>query len=81
MVVGGQVSLIEGGTTTADINNSNNSWKKTGSLLSARSLLALAAVYNNAIIIIGGCTKGDTMANAKSFSVTIMELGQAELLH
>ena len=51
------------------------------SLSSARSSVAVAAVYNNAIIIIGGCTKGDTTANAKSSSVTVVELGQAKLLH
>ena len=62
-------------------DNSNKSWKKIGSLSSARSGVAVAAVYNNAIIIIGGCTKGDTTANAEPSSVTVVELGQAELLH
>ena len=37
----------------------------------------LAAVYINAIIIIGGCTNGDTIANALS-SVMVVELGQAK---
>ena len=80
VVVGGQY----GGTSTADIkmyDNSNKSWKKIGLLSSARSRVAVAAVYNNAIVVIGGCTKGDTMANAKSSSLTLVELGQAELLH
>ena len=70
--------------TTADIkmyDNSNKSWKKIGSLTSPRSLAAVAAVYNNAIIIIGGCTETDTKANAKSSSMTVVELGQDELLH
>ena len=62
-------------------DNSNKSWKKIGSLSSARSNVAVAAVYNNAIIIIGGHTKGGGMANRKSSSVTVVELGQAELLH
>ena len=72
------------GTPTTDIkmyDNSNKSWKKIGSLSSARSSVAVAAVYNNAIIIIGGCTKEGSMANAKSSSVTVVELGQAELLY
>ena len=80
VVVGGEE---KDDTPTADIkmyDNSNKSWKKIGSLSSARSYAAVAAVYNNAIIIIGGCTKGDTTANAKSSSVTIVELGQAKLL-
>ena len=69
---------------TADIkmyDNSNKSWKKIGSLSSARTAVAVAAVYNNAIVVIGGCTKPDTIANAKSSSLTVVELGQAELLH
>ena len=81
VVVGGQDTTD---ATTADIkmyDNSNKSWKKIGSLSSARSEVAVAAVYNNAIVVIGGCTKGGSMANAKSSSVTIVELGQAELLH
>ena len=81
VVVGGQVSNKQGGIPTADIkmyDNSSKSWKKIGSLSSARSQVAVAAVYNNAIIIIGGGTKG--RVNCKSSNVIIVELGQAELL-
>ena len=41
------------------------------------------AVSDNAIIIIGGYTKGDTLDNVLSSSLTVVELGQtpAELLH
>ena len=81
VIVGGQDA--SGITPTADIkmyDNSDKSWKKIGSLSSARSRVAIAAVYNNAIIIIGGCTNGATKYH-KSFSVTAVELGQAELLH
>ena len=81
MVVGGNDTT---GTPTADIkmyDNSNKSWKKVGSLSSARCSVGVAAVYNNAIITIGGCTKADTVANAKSSSLTVVELGQVELLH
>ena len=42
--------------------------------------VAVAAVYNNAIIMIGGCTNA-SIGNAKSSSLTVVELGQAELLH
>ena len=71
-------------TPTADIkmyDHRDKSWKKIGSLSSARTRLAVAPVYNNSIIMIGGCTKTDTFANAKSSSVTVVELGQAELLY
>ena len=77
MVVGGHDD-----GTTADIKvYDNKSWKKIGSLSSARSQVAVAAVYNNAIIIIGGYTNGDGIANRDSSSVTVVELGQVELLH
>ena len=69
--------------TTADIkmyDNSNKSWKKIGLLTFARSCVGVAPVYNNAIIIIGGCTKADTIDDRKSSIVTAVELGQAELL-
>ena len=84
VILGGRNHMDDGGISTADIkmyDNSNKSWKKIGSLSSARSMVAVAAVYNNAIVVIGGYTKGGSMANAKSSSLTIVELGQAELLH
>ena len=82
VVVGGEDRT--GTILTADIkmyDNSNKSWKKIGSLSSARSCVAVAAVYNNAIVVIGGYTKGDSLGNRKSSSLTVVELGQAELLH
>lgn len=79
MVVGGED--INGEIPTTDIkmyDYLSRSWKKIGSLSSARSAVAIASVYNNAIIVIGGRTTGDTVANAKSSSLTIVELGQVE---
>ena len=77
VIVGGE---NEAGTIlTADIkmyDNSDKSWKKIGSLSFARSRVAIAAVYDNAVIVIGGCTRGDTMASRKSSSLTVVELGQ-----
>ena len=69
---------------TADIkmyDNSDYSWKKVGSLSSPKCMVGVAAVHNNAIIVIGGCTKGDLRVNRRSSSLTVVELGQAELLH
>ena len=85
VIVGGE-DLHAVGATTADIkmyNNSNKLWSKIGSLSSARCCAAVAAVHDNAIVIIGGCTKGGTPwpENAKSSSLTVVELGQAELFH
>ena len=81
VVVGG--SDTTGTIPTADIkiyDNFNNSWKKIGLLLSARSRVAVAAI-NNTIVVIGGCTEGRSLDTCKSSSLTVVELGQAELLH
>jgi len=64
---------------TADIeiyNSSSQSWKKVGSLLYPRALTTVAAINNDSFIVIGGCTECDTMSNAKSSSLTTIELGE-----
>ena len=38
-------------------DNSDYSWRSVGSLSSARYFVAVAAVDDNAIVVIGGCTK------------------------
>jgi len=70
--------------TTSDIkmyDDSNKSWKNISLLSSARSKVAIAAISNNAIIVIGGITKGGSWANAASSCLTTVELGQAQLMH
>ncbi|XP_065906643.1 probable serine/threonine-protein kinase roco4 isoform X2 [Dysidea avara] len=82
VVVGGQDQ--SGTTPTSDIkmyDDTSKSWMNIASLSSARTEVAIAAVNNNAIIVIGGCTKGGSMANAMSSSLTTVELGQAQLIH
>ena len=77
VVVGGVDTT--GTIPTADVkmyDYSNKSWKKIGSLSSGRSRVAVAVVYNNAIVVIGGCTKGDTFTSRISSSLTVVELGQ-----
>ena len=79
VVVGGHDKI-----PTADIkiyDNPNKSWKKIGSLSFARSMVAVAAIYDNAIVVIGGCTNGNGLASRQSSSLTVVELGQTELLH
>ena len=81
VIVGGW--LHSNKTSTADINmydNSDHSWKNIGSLSSPKGMVGIA-VHNNAIIVIGGCTKGDHKVNYKSSCLTVVELGQTELLH
>ena len=80
VVVGGS---DQSGTTTSDIkiyDDSSKSWKNISSLSSARSQVAIAAVNNNAIVVIGGYTKGDSVDNRHSSSVATVELGQVQLI-
>jgi len=80
VVVGGS---DQSSSATSDIkmyDNSSKSWKNISSLSSARSRVAIAAINNNAIIVIGGYTKGGSIDNRNSSSVTAVELGQAQLI-
>ena len=47
----------------------------------ARSTVAIAAVNNNAIIVIGGCAKGGSADITRSSTLTTVELGQIQLIH
>ena len=64
------------GTVTADISIYDKTWKKLDALSFARSSAAVSAINNNAIIVIGGCTKEGSVDEAISTSLTTAELGQ-----
>ena len=71
-------------TSTADIkmyDNSDHSWRSVGSLSSAKNFVAVAAINDSTIVVIGGCTKGGHKAKRKSSTLSIVELGEAELFH
>ena len=77
VVVGG--SEYSGRTTTSDImmyDDSSKSWKNIGSLSFPRASVAIAALNDNAIIVIGGYTNGGDIALATSSSLTTVEVGQ-----
>ena len=57
-------------------DDSSKRWKKIDSLSFARTATGVAAVGNNAIVVIGGCTDAN---NFSLSAVTTVELGQAEL--
>jgi len=83
VVVGGRGKGRDGGISTAVISmydNCNKSWMNVGSLSSARSHATVVTVHDNAIIVIRGCTKVKTIADCELSSLTVVELGQAELL-
>ena len=59
MVVGGGGIEAQSGIEIYD--KSRNIWKQVGSLSSGRISTAVAAVNNNAVIVIGRCTKRDML--------------------
>ena len=87
VIVGGEDSSGGENSTnipTADIrmyDNSNNSWKKVGSLSSPRSYAAVSTIDDNSVIVIGGYTETRSKISARWSSLKVLELGQAELCH
>ena len=82
VVVGGKDHSTKGNASTEDIkmyDKSSHAWKPIGVLSNPKSSVAVASIFDNAIIVIGGCTKGDTMSDVKSSSMEKVELGQVEL--
>ena len=73
VIIGGDVK----GVPTSDVSlydSSNNSWRKVDSLTSARIDPGVSLINNNAIIVIGGNTKGGVEA-ARASSLTTVEIG------
>ena len=79
ILVGGET---HDSTPTVDItlyDPSTDSWQKIASLSSARFEVAVALINDNAIMVIGGCTVGGDVENAKSSCLTTVELGKVIL--
>jgi len=79
VIVGGE---DQSDAPTSDIkmyDDSSKSWRKVGSLSSARTDVSVATVHNNAIVVVGGCAVGGGVTKYGSSCLTIVELGQVEL--
>ena len=55
---------------------SENCWKTCATLSSARTSVAVANIYSDSIIVVGGNTKGGSVEAALGSSLTTVELGQ-----
>ena len=78
VIIGGQSHVNEGSVPTSDVSvydSSSNSWRKMDSLTSARISVGVSLINNNAIIIIGGYTKGGSDEVALSSFLTLVEIG------
>ena len=68
----------DGNISTSDISlydTYNNSWMKVDSITSARSYIGMSLVNNNTIIVVGGCTKADSIKASMASSLTKVEIG------
>jgi len=66
------------GVPTSDISlydTSKKSWIPVDSLTTARSHVGVATINSNAIIVVGGITKGESVEAALSSSLPIVEIG------
>ena len=59
----------------------NNSWKKIASLTTARSDTAVVPINHDSILVIGGCTGGRSVEEAKAHSISRVEKGGVRLCH
>ena len=69
------------GCATANIsvyNGSENCWTNCASLSSPRINVAVASIYNDTIIVIGGHTSGANVEAAMDSSMTMVEIGKVE---
>ena len=80
MVVGG---TDQNAIPTSEIkiyNEFGKSCRQIAYLPSPRTRTAVAAVNDNAIMIIGGCTEANSVDNCKFSSLTTVKLVQAQLI-
>ena len=61
-------------------DESHKLWRNIGSLSSAKCLLAVGEIKSGSFILIGGCTKLDSLDNALSSILNVVELGQAVIV-
>ena len=76
--------IIGGSGPTADIrvlDVPNNSWKKIASLTSPRTFTAVVPINHDSILVIGGCTSGIGIKEAKEHSISRVEKGSVKLCH
>ena len=72
------------GVPTVDIrvlDVPNNSWKKIASLPTPRDCTAVVPINHDSILVIGGCSGGRDVEEAKAHSISLVEKGTVRLCH
>ena len=84
LIIGGYSHDNQGSIRTSDISLYDvfkNSWRKVGSLTSARSHVGVALINDHSIIVIGGSTIGGSIEAAKASCLTTVEIGNIVVNH
>ena len=74
VIIGGSIK----GVCTSDVSlydQSNNSWRKVDSLISARGNVGVSLLNSHTVVVIGGCSGGAGVEGAKASSLTTVEIG------
>ena len=75
VIIGG-IDLDDAPTSDVSLYDMhNNSWMKVDSISSARMNIGVSLVNSNTIIVIGGCTKGESVEAGRASSLTTVEIG------
>ena len=75
VIVGGREAKHTSTSDVALYDTTKNSWKRVGSLTSARNCVGIALMSISTIIVVGGCTDGSTIQASKATSLATVEIG------
>ena len=81
MIIGGNDKQYVPTVDIRVLDVPNNSWKKITSLTTARIYTAVVSINRHSILVIGGCTGGSNVEEAKAKSITTVEKGSVRLCH
>ena len=77
MIIGGNESSFSSVVDASVYNVDNDTWNLVDMLKTPRAYCIVAAVDDNAIIVIGGCHKAQNLTTCKATAIKTVEIGQA----
>ena len=81
VIIGGQDKQNVPTVNIRVLDIPSNSWKKIASLPTPRDSTAVVPINHDSILVIGGCTGGRDIKEAKAHSISLAERGTVKLCH
>jgi len=81
LIIGGNDNNFNSVVDVSVYNVSIDSWSLVGMLKTPRAYSIVAAVDDNAIIVIGGCHEAKNLTTCKASAIKLVEIGQAVPKH